>query len=108
MKRISISNFKEMKTPSDTLIEIIEIIKGKITPDTDIVWTRYNSVEELNIDLDKIINGILKNENGTFSKLEILFAPTGSFQELSLTNGWGEEFLKLSEMFDYQIEKLKH
>lgn len=41
-----------MKTPSDTLIEIIEIIKGKITPDTDIVWTRYNSVEELNIDLD--------------------------------------------------------
>jgi hypothetical protein len=96
-----------METPTDKLIEIIEIIKGKITPETDIVWTRYNSIDELNTDLDKLIQGINTNDRETYFKLEILFAPTGSFQELSITNGWGEEFIQLSKTFDEQIEIVK-
>jgi len=96
-----------METPTDKLIEIIEVIKGKITPETDIVWTHYNSVDKLNIDLSNLIQGIRTNDVATFSKLEILFAPTGSFQELSIDNGWGEEFIQLSKIFDHQIEILK-
>ena len=96
-----------METPTDKLIEIIEIIKGKITPETDIIWTRYNSIDELNTDLSNLVQGIRTNDASTFSKLEFLFAPTGSFQELSIDNGWGEEFIQLSTIFDHQIEILK-
>jgi hypothetical protein len=32
--------------------------------------------------------------------LSILFAPTGSIQEVSLSSGWGDEFIYLSMDFD--------
>ncbi|HEX8181606.1 MAG TPA: hypothetical protein VF525_18845 [Pyrinomonadaceae bacterium] len=32
--------------------------------------------------------------------MEVLFAPTGPMQEVSLSSGWGEEFLALAERFD--------
>jgi len=38
------------------------------------------------MDLDKLVQGIKIEDRTTFSKLKILFAPTGSFQELSITN----------------------
>ncbi len=97
------ATLNKMKTTTEKLVEIIEIIKGKIVPETDIVWTRYNSVAELEIDLEKLILGIRANDRETYSKLETLFGPTGSFQELSIDNGWGEEFIQLSISFDEQI-----
>ena len=51
-----------MKTTTEKLVEIIEIIKGKIVPDTSIIWTRYNSVAELEIALEKLILGIRAND----------------------------------------------
>lgn len=33
-------------------------------------------------------------------KLERLFAPTGVIQEVSIDNGWGTKFLRLSEVVD--------
>jgi hypothetical protein len=32
--------------------------------------------------------------------LERLFAPTGTVQEISIDNGWGSRFLRLSEVVD--------
>ena len=97
----------KMKTTTEKLVEIIEIIKGKIVPETSIIWTRYNSVAELEITLEKLILGIRANDRETYSKLETLFGPTGSFQELSIDNGWGEEFIQLSISFDEQIAHAK-
>lgn len=89
---------------SSDIINLIEIIKGKVTSDTDIVWTRYNSIDELKEDLDSLIQGVRNNDSSTFAKLKLLFAPTGSFQELSISNGWAKEFLLLSEKFDRLID----
>ena len=33
-------------------------------------------------------------------KLDRLFAPTGVIQEISIDNGWGSRFLRLSEVVD--------
>ena len=41
-------------------------------------------------------------------EVELLFAPTGALQELSISNGWGEVYLKLSAEFDRTICCLKH
>ena len=32
--------------------------------------------------------------------LDCLFAPTGALQEISIDNGWGTEFLRISEVSD--------
>jgi hypothetical protein len=32
--------------------------------------------------------------------LDQLFAPTGAIQEISIDNGWGTEFLRISEAID--------
>ncbi len=38
------------------------------------------------------------------SALKLLFAPTGALQETATENGWGEDYLRLSERFDDLIE----
>ena len=35
--------------------------------------------------------------------LSLLFAPTGAIQETAIDNGWGEEFLRISEFVDHLI-----
>lgn len=32
--------------------------------------------------------------------LDVLFAPTGPLQEVSLSSGWGDDFLVLAERYD--------
>jgi hypothetical protein len=32
--------------------------------------------------------------------LRLLFAPTGAIQETSIDNGWGNDFLRISEVID--------
>jgi hypothetical protein len=34
------------------------------------------------------------------TRLEVMFAPTGAIQETSIDNGWGDEFLSLSQVVD--------
>jgi hypothetical protein len=36
-------------------------------------------------------------------QLNLLFAPTGSIQEISIDNGWGAEFIKLAA----EVDKIK-
>jgi len=38
--------------------------------------------------------------------MSVLFAPTGPIQEVSLSSGWGQGFLKLAEDFDAAVERL--
>jgi hypothetical protein len=37
--------------------------------------------------------------------LGLLFAATGDLQEISIANGWADEFLKLAEAVDAYIQK---
>ena len=37
--------------------------------------------------------------------LRLLFGPTGPIQEISIDNGWGDDFLKLSEIVDKFTER---
>ena len=37
------------------------------------------------------------------SKIKFLFLPTGALQEISISNNWGDEYLKISEIVDRYI-----
>lgn len=86
------------------LEKLIDIVKND---ETDLTWSRFNTIDEL---IDDLVNHIKKLINRDFSKLDdliLLFAPTASLQEISISSGWASQFLVISEKFDYAIEELK-
>ena len=83
------------------LISIFEDARGLISdPGNDFAWSswvgREDAVEELDGILSALRAGVLPGE----LSMEVLCAPTGPIQEVSLSSGWGGEFLALAERFD--------
>jgi hypothetical protein len=100
--------FKKPKLhPADQkeLLQILEAIKSIITLETDLVWAYYESIEKLIQELDELIEEIKVGKLETLKRLAMHFAPTSGFQELSIENGWSEEYLKLADRFDRIYEK---
>ena len=89
------------------LIEIIKTVRLKITDETDVMYTRYDNARDLQKEIDNDLNELI---NGNMKKLEVFqshFAPTTTFQEISLSNGWGEEYIVLADRFDSICNKMK-
>jgi len=68
----------------------------------DFSWSswmdQYHAIDEI----DDIIKEL---ETGSLPPIHILFAPTGPIQEVSLSSGWGDEFIELARRFDEEFEK---
>ena len=82
------------------LIKIIELIKNKISDSSDVTWTQYETAKEFRDDLDRYVARLKINDKSCLEHLNVLFAPTGSLQEHSISNGWSDEYLRLAEQFD--------
>jgi hypothetical protein len=95
-------------TRIDEVIGILQEVKHFVElPDTDVAWSRYNSVEEAVEDIDQHIESLRRDDLSKIEELTLLFAPTGRLQEISIGSGWGEEFVYLSARFDRAIEPLR-
>ena len=75
--------------------------------DIDVAWSRFDSEEDVIAALDDHIENLLSHNFSNIWDLIILFAPTGSLQEISISNGWGAEYLALASEFDTAINELK-
>lgn len=82
------------------LLQILEAIKTTLTPETSLILADFESVEKLIEELDQMSEGIILGKIECLEDLNIHFLPTSGFQELSIENGWSDEYLKLSESFD--------
>ncbi len=60
-------------------------------PDNDFSWSSWSGVEEAVAELDAIL---------TDDQIKMVFAPTGPAQEVSISSGWGSQFLELAERCD--------
>lgn len=85
---------------------ILQQIRCKINAATDTVLAGFDSpaafIEELKIDLLNIRNCSF----ATLEKINIEFAPTRTYHELSIANGWADEYMKLAEEFEQLYCKL--
>ncbi|WP_278020187.1 hypothetical protein [Flavobacterium ginsengisoli] len=73
---------KNRDTDWDAVLKILGIIKSKITEETDLLWTNYNSAEELIAEIN-IIDNLLQDRNiKGVQVLGYLFAPTGLYRKL--------------------------
>jgi hypothetical protein len=84
----------------DILLRVMSIVNS---PDTDLAWSNYNCIEDLVSELDSLINRLENHEEEVLKDVKFLFAPTNSLQEISLSNGWGNEFINLSNTVDSNI-----
>jgi hypothetical protein len=57
-------------------------------------------VERIGEELRAAIAALDSRREVDRANLKLLFAPTGAIQELSLANGWGDEFLPLASAVD--------
>ena len=89
------------------LIEILETVKKLILePRTDISWSTFDSKDELITEIDTHIQQLNLRDISKVKDLILLFAPTSDFQEISLSSGWGNQYLNISARFDIAIEGL--
>lgn len=88
----------------NTAEELIEILNSAIDllslPGNNFTWSSWNNqqhaIESIAVMINEIRNNNLRDKN----KLSVLFAPTGPLQEVSLSSGWSDEFIRLANRFD--------
>ena len=99
-----------MKLNVDVFSDVIcldEVLRILELPGTDVAWSRYRSVEEAVQDINDHIGRLRRGDLAKLDDLMLLFAPTGSVQEISISSGWPDEFLALAARFDRAIEAVR-
>ena len=86
----------------DILDEIIYIIECN---DTDVTWSGYDNVDEVIAELNDHKSRLARNDLSGRWRLELIFAPTGPLQEISISSGWDDRFLSLAKRFDDAMRK---
>lgn len=85
----------EIENLITTLEETIRLLKSSRSSD----WATM-SIEEIIQKLESEIARAKNSERIDIKLLSFLFAPTGAIQEISIDNGWGDDFLRISGVID--------
>jgi len=83
----------------DNLINALQATIQFLQDSQDPIYS-HSTVAEIIQQLEEEIVKIKNSEPIDKKRLSFLFGPTGSIQETSIDNGWGEEFLELSSVVD--------
>ena len=82
---------------ADVLAASIELVSLE---GNDFTWSSWKDLEHALGELQAILETTQAGVVPKQSAVSILFAPTGSLQELSMSSGWAEQYLRLAERFD--------
>jgi hypothetical protein len=88
------------------LLSVLHDTRARLAePGNDFVWSRWGDQAEALAELDRHLSALVAGqmEKGV---LDLLFAPTGSIQEVSISSGWGVDFLALAERYDAAIAEV--
>ena len=95
------------KSTTDELVEVLRETRELLArPDNNFIWSYWDSATDALREFDAFITQIESGDTSRRSDLELLFAPTGSIQEVSISSGWGQELLALSARFDAVIKRV--
>lgn len=88
------------------LIEVLQLARTAVAhPGNDFSWSSWEDATAALKELDGYIDALQSGQSVEPLKLEVLFAATGDLCEVSLSSGWSEGYLRLSERFDAALEK---
>lgn len=75
-------------------------------PENDFAWSSWEDAAEALAEVDRIIAELRAGVLPDRDHLTMIFLPTGPLQEVSVSSGWGDEFLKLAGEFDIALAGL--
>lgn len=88
--------------PRDVLIGVLRAsIELLSSEDNDFAWSSWKDSAAAVAEVSRLL--AIAEAGGTPDRLtlSVIFAPTGPMQEVSVSSGWGEAFLKVAERYDY-------
>jgi hypothetical protein len=74
-------------------------------PDNDFAWSSWDNAEEALAEISAHIATLDAGKLPPKLNLTVLFAPTGPIQEVSISSGWGDEFLDLAARSDHAVKR---
>ena len=75
------------------LVDVLRECRALLArPDSDYLWSSWEDADAALEEIDGIIASIEQGEPLS-QWWSVIFAPTGPMQEVSLSSGWGDEFL---------------
>ncbi len=87
--------------PKEWLIQVLEsAIELVDIPDNDFAWSSWETADDARKELNDLIVRVKAGDIPERLDVSVLFGPTGPLQEVSLSSGWAETFLKVAERFD--------
>jgi hypothetical protein len=88
-------------SPAEGLIAVFLRARALLArPRNDFAWSSWENAEAALAEMDGIIADLRAGRSPDPTQMQVLFAPTGPMQEVSLSSGWGDEFLTVSSQFD--------
>jgi len=94
----------DLKTVQKQLKRLRDLLSQ---PSTDVLWSTYRISNEVIEDLVLIKKGILNKDPTSIDKLLFLLLPTCDLQEISISSGWGNEFLDIAEALEIALGKIE-
>ena len=92
---------------SHQLIEILQEARALLAlPDNDFSWSGWEDQEHALREFDDLVSQLKTGDLSRLLDLRVLFAPTGPMQVVSLSSGWGDEFLPVAGRFDAALEEI--
>lgn len=80
-------------------IALLERIAMRLESSHDPVWSSA-SVEDMRELLSGSIAALKRQEEPDIESLKLAFLPTSSIQEISMENGWAEDYLRMAGELD--------
>ena len=83
------------------LISVFEAVRTLLAnPDNNFAWSSWRDSGDALEEVDRILSALRSGVLPSGITLGVLFAPTGPLQEVSLSSGWGNDFIALAKRFD--------
>lgn len=90
-----------MPDAKSELMKVLQETRSLLTlADNDFAWSSWNDSAEALEEFDGLVSKIETGRFFHWADLTIFFAPTGPIQEVSLSSGWGREFVDVAARFD--------
>ena len=86
------------------LIQVLEEARRLIAqPENDFSWSSWEDAAHALQEIGQLLEEFRRGDFSRRGDLEVVFAPTGPMQELSLSSGWSQEFLQLAGRYDEAV-----
>lgn len=96
-----IQGLPKHSSPRELLIQVLEAsIELVSLPDNDFSWSSWADEDAAKTELELLLHSLRAGALPDKLHIAVLFAPTGPLQELSLSSGWANTFLKVAAKFD--------